>query len=144
MIRDEMIGLAKQIAAKHGLDSALVCALVHQESAWRPWAARYEPIFFGRYIATMQGLSPTEMQGRAFSYGLTQLMGQVAREFGFAGDYLSELFDPIVNLEFGCRKLARCMDRANQDRRTALLSYNGGGAPNYPDLVLRYLTRYQT
>jgi len=145
MTRDEMIALAKQKAAEHGLDPALLCSLAHHESGnWQPWAIRYEPAFFDRYLAPLKGISDTEKRARAFSYGLTQIMGQTARELGFAGDYLAELCDPTTNLEFGCRKLARCMDRVNNDKRAALLAYNGGANPTYPDLVLRLLTRYQS
>jgi soluble lytic murein transglycosylase-like protein len=31
---DQLIALAKQVAARHGLDPVLVCAVIEQESGW--------------------------------------------------------------------------------------------------------------
>lgn len=141
--KQELERLAQVAAASHGLDPALVKSICHHESQnWKQWACRYEPGFYGRYIKDMQ-LSVTEKTMRATSFGLMQVMGQVAREFGFAGDFLSELFDPVHNLEYGCRKLVQCMDRANADVKQALLFYNGGGNPRYPDLVLQHMDKYK-
>lgn len=142
MTRDQLIQLAKQAAEKYGLDKALVCAVCHHESGnWNQWAVRYEPAFYERYIKDMK-LSPTEKTCRAQSYSLMQVMGQVAREFGFSGDYLTELLDPETNLKYGCLKLKQCMDRENQDVRNSLLRYNGGNDPKYPDKVLRHIPLY--
>lgn len=144
MTRPELIQLAKHAAEKYGLDPALVCALCHHESAnWNRWAVRYEPAFYNRYVKDMK-LSETEKTMRSTSFGLCQVMGQVAREYGFAGDYLTELLDPEMNLKYGCLKLQRCMERTHQDRKAALLQYNGGGDPNYADKVLRHIPLYQT
>jgi soluble lytic murein transglycosylase-like protein len=134
---------ARAAAEAHGLDPALVCAVVHNESGWDQWALRYEPGFYRRYIEPLAGVGDTEKQSRAFSYGLMQIMGQTAREFGFGGKFLVELCDPVQNLEFGCRKLAQCMDRAGGNITQALLLYNGGGDKAYPDRVLRYVGRYK-
>lgn len=140
----QLQGAARVAAEAHGLDPALVCAICHHESGnWKPWAARYEPHFYGKYVVQIQGISDTEKTLRATSFGLMQIMGQVAREFGFQGDYLTELLDPTTNLEFGCRKLAKCMDRARGDVRQALLQYNGGADKGYPDRVLQYLSKYK-
>lgn len=145
MTKDDMIILAIQTAEKHGIDAPLFCSLCHHESGnWNPWAVRYEPAFFDKYIASLPAISVTEGRGRAFSYGLCQIMGQTARELGFAGDYLTQLIDPATNLEFGARKLKRCLDRANGDVKSALLLYNGGGDKTYPDKVLRYYPRYKS
>ncbi len=143
MTKEQLIVLAEQAAQAHGLDPVLVKAVCHHESGnWKPWAIRYEPAFYTRYISSMTGLSETEKQGRAFSYGLCQIMGQVARELGFSGTYLTELLDPVPNLEYGCKKLARCMKNADGDVRKALLSYNGGGNLAYPDLVMKLMKQY--
>ena len=34
-----------------------------------------------------------------------QIMGAVARECGYVGQFLGGLYDPAINLEFGCRHL---------------------------------------
>src|ERR1700739_2568378 len=101
----EVIDLARQIAAEHALDPQLVCAVIEQESAWTPWAVRYEPAFLTRYVAplyTAGKLSATEAYTRSMSWGLMQLMGHVAREVGFEDASLAELCDPATGVEFGC------------------------------------------
>jgi soluble lytic murein transglycosylase-like protein len=135
----ERIALARRIAAEHGLEPALVCAVIEQESAWEPWAVRYEPGFLSHYVAplyTAGKLSATEAYTRSMSWGLMQVMGQVAREYGFSGASLAELCDPGVGVEFGCRVLAARMVRARGDVTAALLAWNGGGNPDYSVEVL--------
>lgn len=143
MTKDELIALAKTIAKKFSLNPALVCAVCHHESDnWKQYAVRHEPAFYDKYVKDKPyGL--TEKVMRATSFGLMQIMGQVAREQGFTGDYLTELLEPELNITQGCAKLARCMDRSNGDTNTALLLYNGGGNKDYPTLVLRHLKEYQ-
>src|SRR5579872_2981226 len=120
----ETIALARRIASQHGLEPALVCAVIEQESAWNPWAVRYEPGFLSRYVAplyTAGKLSATEAYTRAMSWGLMQVMGQVARESGFGEPCLAELCDPVTGVEWGCRLLAVRLARAHGDVASALL-----------------------
>lgn len=132
--------MACATARTFGLPEALVCAICdHESGGWRPWAVRYEPAF--RWVP-QSVKDPTERVARACSYGLMQVMGQTARELGFAGDYLTELCDPLVGIEYGCKKLSRCMAKCPGNVREALLCYNGGGNPNYPDLVLKLVPKY--
>ena len=153
MSQEELIALARATAEKHGLDPALVCAVCEQESdpdgggpkPWNPWAMRYEPGFFKRYVAplyTTGKISLGECHARSFSWGLMQVMGQTAREHGFAGRYLSELCDPATGLEVGCRVLAHKMAVNAYRPRLALLAYNGGGNQQYADQVLARMGRY--
>jgi soluble lytic murein transglycosylase-like protein len=131
-------------AQKHGLDTALLCALIEHESSWNQWAIRYEPQFFARYILPLlqnQTVRDTEARARAFSWGLMQILGQVAREFGFAGD-LASLCDPDIGTEWGCRKLKHCMDRHVGNTKAALLEFNGGGDPLYPIQVKNLMRNY--
>ena len=93
----QLIALAGKAADAQLLDPALVCAVVEQESAWNPWAMRYEPLFFSKYVAglyTNNKISATEAYARGFSWGLMQVMGQVAREAGFDSLFLAALCDP--------------------------------------------------
>src|SRR5277367_3801144 len=108
----ELLALARAAAAKHGLDPALVCAVIEQESAWDAHAIRYESAFRARYVAPL-GLPPTEEIARSISWGLMQVMGQVAREHGFAGKFLSPLCDPAAGLDIGCAVLAAKSARAS-------------------------------
>jgi len=95
--KQTLIDLAKQTAAKYGLDPNIVCAVIEQESGWNPSAIRYEPAFMTKYVAplyTAGKVTATEAYARSFSWGLMQIMGQVAREEGFDGEYLAQLCDP--------------------------------------------------
>ena len=100
----DLISLARTIATNHSLDPALVCAVIEQESAWDAHAIRYEPAFRTRYVAPL-GLPPTEEVARSISWGLMQVMGQVAREHSFAGKSLAALCDPATGIDIGCAVL---------------------------------------
>jgi soluble lytic murein transglycosylase-like protein len=145
LVPPELIDLTREIAAAHDLDPALVCAVVEQESAWNPWALCYEPAFLSRYVAplyTAGKLTATEAYARSMSWGLMQVMGQVAREHGFDGDSLAELCDPVVGVDFGCRILAARLVRARGDATAALLAWNGGANSNYAAEVLARTRNY--
>lgn len=147
----------KALVAAHagtwGLDPVIVLAVCDHESSWDTNAVRFEPAFLQRYIIpTMSNLPPTEEMTRAMSFGLMQIMGETARELGFAGKWLTELCTPDVGVEFGCRKLHRCavtnpptLDVKTKllDWSKALLAYNGGGDPDYPKKVLALVPKYQ-
>jgi soluble lytic murein transglycosylase-like protein len=128
-------------AAKYGLDPAIVCAVCEQESSWNPWAMRYEPEFYARYIVAMKLPNATEAFARACSFGLLQVMGQVAREQGFGGQFLTQLCDPDIGLDIGCRKLRKCFAEYSEPE-VALLKYNGGGNPNYGKEVMARMAKY--
>lgn len=138
--------LAGKYAAKYALDLPLLCALIHHESSWNPWAFRYEPLFFSHYIQPLVNngtvKSMSEATARASSFGLMQILGQVAREHGFSGPFLTELCDPDVGLDYGCKKFQQSIVAHPNDVRASLLAYNGGGALDYPDLVLQWLATY--
>jgi soluble lytic murein transglycosylase-like protein len=149
--RADLIALARAAAEAHQLDAALVCAICEQESAWNPWAIRYEPAFFAHYVAPQLEagkISNTEAQARAFSWGLMQVMGQVAREHNFgaalpsACDTLAQLCDPACGLEVGCTVFAAKLTAAHGDATRALQLWNGGGNPNYAAEVLARVARY--
>src|ERR1700675_4012628 len=101
----ELVALARTIAYEHGLDPALVCAVVEQESAWDAHAIRYEPGFSAPYVWPLN-LPAKEEIAPSISWGLLQVMGQVAREHGFQGPFLSSLCDPSAGLTFGSIVLA--------------------------------------
>lgn len=142
-----------------GLPAELVAALVLVESSGNPWTVRYEPGFYDRYmkIAEPKTIIPctkeTERRMCATSFGLLQIMGQVARERGFKGTYLTKLCDPETGIKYGCSHLAWTVVRLARKGITDLASicaaYNGGvGAvraagdyrnPEYPAKVLTVL-----
>src|SRR6184192_2068631 len=149
MEKSELIEMAKDAARVVLLDPALVCAVCEQESSWNPWAMRFEPGFLAHYVKPSLPEAPTTGEmARATSWGLMQVLGQVALEIGFSpreqlsGPFYSQLCDPTTGLEFGCKKLRKCFDVRGGDEYKALLMYNGGGNLNYPDQVKARMKHY--
>jgi soluble lytic murein transglycosylase-like protein len=142
MTQEEMIATARAAAARHTLDEALVCAVCEQESTWNPWAIRYEPAFRIRYVAPLR-LPVTEEIARSISWGLMQVMGEVAHEAGYSGPF-PELCDPGTGLDVGCRVLAKKLVSAGGDVTKGLQLWNGGGNPEYAAEVLARQNKYQT
>ncbi|MFO1421197.1 MAG: lytic transglycosylase domain-containing protein [Candidatus Competibacteraceae bacterium] len=132
---------ADRCARQHGLPIALVRAVIEVESDGNPCAVRYEPGFFDRYVRDLK-ISPiypcslqTERMARATSWGLMQIMGQKAREMGFAEPYLSRLCEPDFGLEYGCRFLA-ALAKLHRDRHGwegVAAGYNAGSPRKNPD-----------
>src|SRR5438132_221513 len=135
MTRDDLIALAKKTANKYGLFPELVCGIVEQESKWNTWAIRYEPQFYEHYIKPLvekgQIVGATEAQARTISWGLMQVIGEVARENGFKGQFLSELCNPETGLDIGCRVFAQKLGHVGGDTEKALGLWNGGSRPTY-------------
>ena len=106
---------------------------------------RYKPAFFAKYVASLytnNKVGATEAYARGFSWGLMQVMGQVAREMGFDSPSLSELCDPAQGLAIGCKILRKKLDSVGGDVTRALLAWNGGGNPSYAPQVLARRSRY--
>ena len=140
MTENPLIPQAKAAAVAVGIDPALFCAVIEQESNWNPWAMRFEPGFLEHYIKQMP-VRETEKIARSTSWGLCQVMGQVAREHGFDKPFLSMLCDPATGLEMGARVLRdKLKSRTIED---GLLRWNGGANKNYPSEVLARMVRYQ-
>jgi len=130
-------------AKRHQLEPALIAAVIYQESRGNPLAVRYEPAFFRRYVEPwgrgyLPGYVPTqcslvtEKHMRATSWGLMQVMGETARERGYAGEFLTGLLDPAVNISIGAEYLSHLIRNARGSIREALLRWNGGGNAAYP------------
>ena len=134
--------VVRDAATRHSLDPALVCAVIEQESAWDTHAMRYEPGFRLRYVAPLR-LPPSEEIARSISWGLMQVMGQVAREHEFSGKFLSALCDPATGIEIGCRVLAAKLAGAAGDISRGLQLWNGGANPDYAAQVLARVSAYQ-
>ncbi|HUX29471.1 MAG TPA: lytic transglycosylase domain-containing protein [Thiobacillus sp.] len=159
---NELERLAREAATKHGLDPRLICALCKVESSWIPWAVRHEPNYkwlYGKLEDGYPGTVDTELAMQRTSWGLLQIMGAVARERGFRG-WLTELCDPSVNLEWGCKHLRWMLDHNNAyglpDFRIKpedlAAAWNGGTRividgkyknQSYVDLVVKAMVNYQ-
>lgn len=140
----ELQAIVELIAGQHKLDPMLVMAVVLTESSGDPMAYRYEPAFWARYLADHPDYNQAHPKVVSASYGLMQLMYPTAKQEGFAGKPW-ELFDPVVNIEYGCRHLRRQLAWADSfdlstrgqitdtELRSALAAYNGGRRGNEPD-----------
>ena len=99
---DKLLAFACSAAQAHGLDASLVCAVIEQESSWNPWAMRYEPAFFAKYVAplyTNNRINATEAYARGMSWGLCIAAGErVPTEAGWR---------PIESVTPGMRVLNR-------------------------------------
>jgi hypothetical protein len=85
-------------SARHGVDPALVRAIMHAESAFQPNA-----------------LSPKGAQG------LMQLMPATAADYG-----VTDAFDPVQNIDAGVEHLAMLLDLYDGDVTLAAAAYNAG------------------
>jgi soluble lytic murein transglycosylase len=55
-----------------------------------------------------------------------QVRVPTARDMAGRDVTVDELFDPVVNLDLGCKYLRRMLDRYKNDLRLALMAYNAG------------------
>lgn len=94
--------LIDRVAVLHGVEPALVAAMVRVESAFDPLA-----------------------QSHKGALGLMQVMPATARRFGITED---QLFDPATNLEAGLRYLSWLRKRFDGDTKRMLAAYNAGEA----------------
>lgn len=138
MDTEDLVDAAGREAEFQKLDPALVKAICEQESSWKPGASRYEPGFEKKYL---KKLNLPDSKARATSYGLMQILGQVARELGYSGP-LEGLYKPSLSLRYGCLKLASCLKKSKGDVTAALLAYNGGSRPEYAKEVLARTAKY--
>ena len=104
-----------------------VLAVCYVESSFNEWACRYEPGY--RWIP--DDLSATERMCQMTSWGLMQVMGGVAREYGMTGD-LTKLCLPTIGLKYGMMHLRRFFDKY-KNWTDALASYNGGSPRKNPE-----------
>lgn len=114
-------------AAEFEIDPDLIEALCQTESSCNPKATRYEPNFYKTYILPMlhqNAITPDEAIGRATSWGLMQIMGQVAREKRFMGNF-EELFEPAIGLHWALKHLKYFMNKCTI-LDSAIASYNAG------------------
>ena len=146
----ELFPLIERAAARHKLDPHILGGLVCQESGGDTWAARPEPLYrwlFGDQaherrrlkIPLWRSLQQDHYMQRV-SYGLCQVMGAVAREYGHSG-YLTELCRPKTGLDYGAKHLKNKLRQVGGDLNKALLLYNGGGDKQYPAKVMKWAGR---
>jgi len=136
------------------LDHSLVAAIVLAESNGSPFAMRFEPEwkygFKHEEFAKKLGSSvATEKITQATSWGLMQVMGTVAREYGFIG-WLSELCEIKQGLKYGTMHLKAKI--AKYGLPGGISAYNAGSPAKtekglyvnqaYVDRIVEYQKRF--
>ena len=98
-----------------------------------PWAALY-------LLDNRSQLSPTERVGQMCSWGLMQVMGAVAREYGFKG-YFPQLCDPVVGLRYGCLHVTKFRAKYGQ-WSDVIAAYNAGSPRREPTNPWSYVNQF--
>lgn len=154
----------------------LVAALIMQESSGDTWAYNPEPKWRHMWDVKrgapfrklthdeiMQEVPPSdftapkgvmedaEWWGQQASWGLMQVMGAVAREYGLKERFLTILCDPSRGVRYGCLFLKALLARYPGDVEDAVAAYNAGSARRavsgkyvnqpYVDSVMSYYRR---
>lgn len=119
----------KECTTRWRVDPKLMSAIITVESAWNPWAVRYEPnygypVVPDGYARTNNISKETERQCQHFSWGLCQVMGGTARYLGYNGA-LTQLLDPFTNLMYGCKYLSSKL-KEYPTTRDLISAYNAG------------------
>ena len=138
---DEII---RRKALEHRLTYTLIKGMIAKESSFNPHAIKPEPGFFKAYLKNLKTQvlrSKSKHDDRwikypnifSCSYGLMQVLYSTALQFGFTGQYPSDLADPETGIEFGCKylvsrfKYARGKFNSPEDiKAAAIAGYNGG------------------
>ena len=101
---------------RYGVPTALIKAIIGQESAFRPTAYRAEAAINDASIGLMQILYAT-----ARGVGYDGPVGDAAKMTG--------LYDPATNVMFGTAYLDSQLARSGGNIRDAISAYNGGWRP---------------
>jgi len=99
-IPNDMAAVIHDRAEVFGVPESIVRSVVWVESSARWHATRFEK-HYRWFVGKPTG---AERRGQATSFGCMQVMGAVAREHGFTGDF-EELNGP-AGIHYGCKHLA--------------------------------------
>ena len=125
--------LVQLVATAYALPLDLLTAQIQVESGGDPNAFRYEHDFYTRYVKDNKDAKAAKFGPlAACSYGMLQVMLEVAYEMGFDGRP-EDLFEPRVGLAWGAKKMQALWAWAGgvqTDYVQALCAYNGGTGGN--------------
>lgn len=122
----------RQSANTFGLSQTLIAAICQKESAGNCRAMRYEPgykwLYEEEYWAKHMGTTvETERELQKFSWGIMQIMGATAREYGF-DEQLPVLLNPEDGIHYGVKFLFHKVQKYNGNTVKAIAAYNAGSA----------------
>lgn len=121
----------EDVADAENVPAVIIAALVQTESSGNRFAIKFEPgykyLFKTKENAQDNRITEaTETVMQMTSFGLTQVMGAVARELGLKGT-IFQLLEPEVNLTYCARLLKRLAKKYTQ-RDDLIAAYNAGSA----------------
>lgn len=129
--------LIEENAIKYNIDADIISAIILTESSGNTWAVRYEPMYrwvlpissMKAYSETIGITVETIMISQKMSLGLMQIMYAIALdEYGFRGPP-TQLCDPAIGIDYGCRHLRKFIDRYGSANESDYISaYNQGSA----------------
>ena len=148
-------GPIQTAASAAGIEHLYVAAIIMAESGGASCATRYEHgweyHYQVEYFARMTGTTIlTEHIGQMTSWGAMQVMGTVAREYGFKG-YFPELCTDSVGIKYGCMHLKKFLKKYGS-YKDAIAAYNAGSVrlaadgryvnAEYVDKVIGYYNEF--
>lgn len=121
--------ILSQLCSTYRVEPTWVKAIIEVESAWNPYAIRYEPQYpyhfeTSKCAKRARVTLATELATQRMSWGLGQVMGALAREQGHQGS-MAELTQPELNLKHMCIRLKDLNQRAASPAEV-FAAYNGG------------------
>ena len=146
--------LIEKYGKEYRIPQHIIKAIIKVESNFNSDAMRYEPDYkwLKLPLDKYHYNEATEEVSQKTSWGLMQVMGAVAREKGFEGNYLSKLLKPQIGIKYGCKHLYSYYKKYNS-WEDAISSYNQGSPrtndegeyenQEYVDKVLHYADQYK-
>lgn len=116
-----LVSLVQGIATAEGIPWEAVYAICMTESSGNEFAIRHEAHY--RWVLG-DNLTAGEYIGQKTSWGLMQVMGAVAREYGFT-DQFPALWDPATGIKYGVKHLKRLYAKHSKWPQT-IAAYNAG------------------
>lgn len=128
-------------ATQYDFDPLFIKAIIAIESDYDTYAVLPESYYFEKLKHDYRGVERLHL---SCSWGLMQVMGIVAKERGFSGNY-ETLLSPHIGIQWGCHYLSYLANHWEfMDDRLLAGAYNGGpGKPNevYAEKVMRIYIR---
>lgn len=121
LTKQVLCDLARTAGTTEGLPWELIYAVCLTESGGNEFAIRHEAHY--RWVLG-DNLTPGEYIGQKTSWGLMQVMGAVAREYGFT-DQFSALWEPSIGIKYGVKHLKRLYAKHGKWPQT-IAAYNAG------------------
>lgn len=121
--------LIEDVASEHNVPKELLGAIIQTESSNNKYACRFEPhykwVYKQKDHARDNGITEaTELVFQMTSWGLCQVMGAVAREFGLKGP-IFQLLDEKTNMEYACKLIKRLASK-HKEGNDIIAAYNAG------------------